>query len=549
MSVLFCCVSVYCIEINRFLAGPINPGNMKSFASIFLLIILFTGNTFAQKPNQGPVVTYRNPVIAGDFADPSVIRVGDTYYAAGTSSEWGPAYPIYSSKNLVDWEYVGPVFDELPRWTMGSFWAPELFFRNGTFYMYYTARRKSDKQSFIGVASTTDLKKGFTDHGIIIEWTKEAIDAFVVEDKGKLFITWKAYGLDKGKGIEILGAELAPDGLKVVGKEFSLIKADPDGWEAGGAEGQAIFKRGNYWYMLYSGNACCGDRCDYQVGFARSEKLQGPWTKYTGNPVLFGDDTWKCPGHGTVVVTPDNRYFYLHHAYNGVDFTFTGRQGILSELVWDETSKWPAFRYGKTPPAQAESPRGTTAIINRNLFITYDNDTLRAPWVYDVNFPKPAYTVQGGSLLIDNGNPAHTGNFLGLTIKKGTYTFMAEVITKDSLTQNIVAYGDAQNAVGYGIRKNNIALWEIRDGLYKVLNTQEIPEKYKDIVLKLQSRFGRFYTFCFEVKGQKIDSLYKPVQIEASWLPRWDRAPRVGINVSGDKAGKGEVRAIQMKYD
>jgi beta-xylosidase len=30
---------------------------------------------------------YRNPVIAGDFADPSIIRVGDAFYAAGTSSE------------------------------------------------------------------------------------------------------------------------------------------------------------------------------------------------------------------------------------------------------------------------------------------------------------------------------------------------------------------------------------------------------------------------------------------------------------------------------
>ena len=522
---------------------------MKFIPAVFFLIFVFAENTFAQKLNPGPVITYRNPVIAGDFADPSVIRVGDIYYAVGTSSEWGPAYPIYSSKNLVDWEYVGPVFAELPEWTMGSYWAPELFFRNGTFFVYYTARRKSDKQSFIGVASTKDLKKGFTDHGLIIEWTKEAIDAFVVEDKGKLFITWKAYGLDKDRGIEILGAELSPDGLKVVGKEFTLIKADPTGWESGGAEGQAIFKRGNFWYMLYSGNACCGDKCDYQVGLARAEKLQGPWTKYTGNPALFGDDTWKCPGHGTVVVTPDNRYFYLHHAYNGVDFTFAGRQGILSELVWDEASKWPAFRYGKTPPAQAESPMGASTLINANLFINYDKDTLKAPWVFDVSFPKPEYLIENGGLQIENSNHNATGNFLGLVVKKGNYTFSAEVVAKDDLMQNIIVYGDASNAVGYGIRKNVIELWQIKDGVHEVLKQQQIPEKYKGIKLKLESRYGRFYEFSWDVKGQKIDSLTSAVKIEAPWLPRWDRAPRVGINVAGNKSGKGNVRAIQMKYD
>ncbi|WP_018620571.1 glycoside hydrolase family 43 protein [Spirosoma luteum] len=277
--------------------------------------------------------TYTNPVIAGDFADPSVIRVNDTYFAVGTSSEWGPAYPIYTSNDLVNWAYVGPVFNELPSWTMGSYWAPELFYRNGTYYLYYTARRKTDQRSFIGVATTRDLTKGFTDHGLLLEWTTEAIDTFVIDDAGKRFITWKAYGLDKGRPIEILGAELSADGLRVTGKSFTIIKADAAGWEQGGAEGQAIFKRGRYYYMLYSGNACCGAQCNYQVGMARAKTLQGPWEKYANNPVMVGDEAWKCPGHGTVVVTPDQRYFYLHHAYNGVDFTFTGRQGVLSELI------------------------------------------------------------------------------------------------------------------------------------------------------------------------------------------------------------------------
>jgi xylan 1,4-beta-xylosidase len=131
------------------------------FVGIGFLLALFYYSGVAQQVKQpAPTVTYRNPVIAGDFADPSVIRVGDTYYAAGTSSEWAPAYPIYSSKDLVNWAYVGPVFSSLPEWTMGSFWAPELFHRNGIFYVYYTARRKSDKRSFIGVATTRDLRKG-----------------------------------------------------------------------------------------------------------------------------------------------------------------------------------------------------------------------------------------------------------------------------------------------------------------------------------------------------------------------------------------------------
>jgi xylan 1,4-beta-xylosidase len=522
---------------------------MKFLYKLILINLIFMSFALAQKPLPGPEVTYRNPVIAGDFADPSVIRVGDTYYAVGTSSEWGPAYPIYTSKNLIDWEYVGPVFDTLPVWTMGSFWAPELYFRNGVYYCYYTARRKYDKQSYIGVATTTDLRKGFKDHGVIIEWTKEAIDAFVVEDKGKLYITWKAYGLDKDRGIEILGAELSPDGLQVIGKEFTMIKADPAGWESGMAEGQAIFKRGNYWYMLYSGNACCGAECDYQVGFARAEKLQGPWVKFEGNPVLFGDDTWKCPGHGTVVVTPENRYFYLHHAYNGVDFTFAGRQGVLSELVWNETTKWPVFRYGRTTPAQAQSPAGPVAVINPNFIVNYERDTVTTPWTYDVSFPKPVFDVKNGALQIENTNQIYSGNFLGLTVKNGNYSFMAEVIGKKDLLQSIVIYGDANNAIGYGATEDHIEMWQVKDGVREVLKRQDIPEKYNDIELKLNTRFGRYYEFSWGVKGHKIDSLGSAIRMEAPWLPRWDRAPRVGVNVYGTGEGKAEIKAAQMTYD
>ncbi|MBA4849381.1 glycoside hydrolase family 43 protein [Emticicia sp. BO119] len=521
---------------------------MRLLSIPFIFTIIFTTATWAQRQTLRAVNTYRNPVIAGDFADPSVIRVEDTYYAAGTSSEWGPAYPIYSSKNLVDWEYVGPVFAEIPEWTMGSFWAPELFYHNDTFYCYYTARRKSDKQSYIGVATTKDLKKGFTDHGLIIEWTTEAIDAYVVEDKGKLYITWKAYGLDKGKTIELLGAELSPDGLKVTGKAFNIITANKEDWEAGGAEGQCIFKRGKYWYMLYSGNSCCGSKCNYMVGVARAEKIQGPWIKYAGNPILVSDDVWKCPGHGTVVTTPDNRYFYLHHAYSAADFTFVGRQGVLTELVWNKSTKWPVFRFGKTTPQQANSPAGTSIANYSGFNVDFSQPIPNLRWVHDVRLPKPDYTVKDGSLQIENSNLIETGNFIGFNIKKGSYTFMVEVAPKDELMQSIVIYGDAKNALGYGVRKNMVEVWRVKDGVHETIKTLAIASG-KDIALKLHSYNGRFYEFSYEFKGEKPDAANKTVEVDNLWLPRWDRAARVGVNVSGKTAGKGEIKAMQLKYE
>jgi xylan 1,4-beta-xylosidase len=49
---------------------------------------------------------FTNPVIRGDVPDPSVIRIENTYYATGTSSEWAPFYPMFTSKDLVNWKQV-----------------------------------------------------------------------------------------------------------------------------------------------------------------------------------------------------------------------------------------------------------------------------------------------------------------------------------------------------------------------------------------------------------------------------------------------------------
>ena len=80
--------------------------------------------------------TFTNPVIKGELADPSVIRVGDTYYLTATSSEWAPFYPVYKSADLVNWSQVGHVFDTLPDWLVSSFWAPELYFHKNKYYVY-----------------------------------------------------------------------------------------------------------------------------------------------------------------------------------------------------------------------------------------------------------------------------------------------------------------------------------------------------------------------------------------------------------------------------
>ena len=97
--------------------------------------VLYSGTSMAQKQTY-----FTNPVIHGDVADPSILRIDDTYYATGTSSEWAPYYPVFTSKDLVNWKQTGHVFEQQPEWTKSSFWAPEWYQHKGKVYVYYTAR-------------------------------------------------------------------------------------------------------------------------------------------------------------------------------------------------------------------------------------------------------------------------------------------------------------------------------------------------------------------------------------------------------------------------
>lgn len=214
--------------------------NMKKKIIIGILSSLFVGSLAAQSYDS----SYTNPVIRGDVPDPTVIRIGDTYYATGTSSEWAPYFPLFTSEDLVNWTQIGHIFDEQPSWTVNSFWAPELFYHNEKVYCYYTAREKATGMSYIGVAVADSPAEKFIDHGLIVRHGKEAIDPFVYEDNGQLYISWKAYGLEN-RPIELMASKLSADGLHLEGEPFTLLRDE----ERVGMEGQCLFKEGDYYYL------------------------------------------------------------------------------------------------------------------------------------------------------------------------------------------------------------------------------------------------------------------------------------------------------------
>ncbi|WP_165022565.1 family 43 glycosylhydrolase [Dysgonomonas sp. ZJ279] len=518
---------------------------MKKLLYIGILCLL-SCSLFAQKNIEN---TYRNPVISGDFPDPTVIRVGNDYYAAGTTSDFAPSYPLYHSKDLVNWDRIGSVFTDPPAWIKGDCWAPELFYNDGTFYVYYTARRKSDNITCIGVATTKDITKGFTDHGIIVDWGKEAIDAYInKDDDGKLYITWKAYGLDD-RPIELLGSELSADGLSLVGEPFS-ISLPSKGWIERGDEGQCIVKHNGYYYMLYSIGGCCDFRCDYRVHVARSKSLKGDWEQYEPNPILEGGNLWNCSGHGTLVQTPDGRYFYLYHAYQTYDFDFVGRQGLLDEMLWDETTGWPYFKNGNTPTAQAPVPFEGT--VQKRQYQFHDNFTTAANdqyWLWDMNLPKPEI-IKGNDKMTMRVTENNNMVFRGINPKTGNYVMQTEVENTGSNLKGLAVYGNKDNLFVWGLSGSSVKLYKYVKGVKTELFSKQVDAK--KVALKVQSVNARSFRFSWSADPKDWTSFPEGNSVvDGGFLPQWGKGVRVGLFVNsenGNDSGTFSYFTIDNKF-
>ena len=517
-------------------------GNLLAIA---LLLFACSISSYGQGMEGAQIreATYHNPVIPGELPDPSIIRVGERYYAVGTSFNFAPTYPIYESTDLINWQQIGAVFPEPPAWASKEFWAPELVYKNGTYYVYYTAKRKDTGVACIGVATTDDLHQGFEDRGIIIEWGEEAIDAYVFDDvDGKRYISWKAYGLTEGRPIELLASELSTDGLRLVGEHFTLTD-HTKGWRPGGDEGQCILRHGDYYYMLYSDGSCCDNRCDYRIMVARSRALRSGWEQLD-IPILEGGEAWRCPGHGTLVTTPDDRYFYLYHAYRATDFEYVGRQGMLDELAWDEQSGWPYMVHGPNPTVVAGAPFAHSRQLREQVIGDYfSTDSSLSVREWDVLFPRPYAAMDDTATSI---TPAHEGyNFLGFRAETGNYSFEATVEA-------------GVNSVGIGVYTNQQKLLAIamEDGklmVHKVEGSEReiLAEQSTDaprISIKYAAVEGRYFKFYWSPDG----STWNPVMIEgdavydATYLATWGYSPRVGVIVKGSGATAVRLSGVKV---
>ncbi|WP_114778593.1 family 43 glycosylhydrolase [Botryobacter ruber] len=494
---------------------------------------------------------YNNPVLPGDYADPSVVRVGEEYWATATSSEWAPLFPLLHSRNLVDWETVGHVFPEnLPDWAESNFWAPEISYDNGRFYIYYTARKKGGSLC-VGVASATSATGPYKDHGPIVCQEAGAIDGFPIRDEnGDLYLVWKEDGNSRKLPTPLWGQRMNEERTALLGKKFELFRNDADTWEGGLVEGPAIIRRNGYFYTFYAGDKCCGRACTYGVGVARAKKLTGPWVKFSGNPIMQQNEAWKCAGHGSIVTDQQGRDFFLYHAYTTNTFVYPGRQGLLDQILWREDG-WPYFEES-APSVTAPAPYQQQAVVQLDVQDEFNSPTLAKSWQWSVT-QAPVYTISdtnNGQLLL-KASAAQIGTMLGQRTKAGDYTATAALDCRSlprGTRAGLSAFGDPNNAIGIALQNDSIVLWQVKRKEASELARVAAPPQ-ETLQFKLTVQQGHKLTFAWSGDGYSWNELNNGAPVDGSFLPPWDRGVRVGLSAKGPASTAATFNWFKINYN
>ena len=283
-----------------------------------------------------------NPVINQDFADPGILKVGNTYYVYATNSAQDNIQAAKST-DLVHWQTLSDALPTLPAWSeKGHTWAPGVSTTadGKSYVMYFVARDTASSKQCIGVATSATPEGPFTSAPAtpFICQTDEggSIDPSVfVDTDGTRYVVWKNDGNCCAKDTYIYVQKTSPDGLSLVGKSTQLIHED-QGWEGNLVEAPVLWKHNNKYDLFYSANNYAG--ADYAIGYALADNILGPYTKpgngpfvqtiptQNNNPPVIG------PGGEDIVVAKDGTTWMLYHSW---DPTISYREVNIDQLTWD----------------------------------------------------------------------------------------------------------------------------------------------------------------------------------------------------------------------
>lgn len=340
--------------------------NMRKII-ISALCVLMGSSLIAQNEVKYPggkapeTKTVNNLWMWADVPDPDIIRVGDFYYLVSTTMHLMPGAPVMRSRDLVTWETVSYIFDEIhdtPRYDLETpyltgteaggnndggigfgegnvaigtvygrgQWATSIRYNQGTFWALFSANDAPHKS---WLYKTDDPAKGWTLHARLPHYHDASL---FFDDDNRCYVFFN--------GGDVRLVRLSED-LKSQDPTFEpKVLNTREGMPHGLLEGSRVIKHDGMYYLNMIAWPQTG-RC--QVSY-RSKNIEGPYEMKVILKSKFGG--WNFVGQGTVVDGKNGEWYgVIFQDRDGV-----GRALTLNPCNWIDG--WPmigTLEEGKVP--------------------------------------------------------------------------------------------------------------------------------------------------------------------------------------------------------
>lgn len=323
------------------------PASARDVVAAFDYLAYESGEADAALPEG----TFRNPVLPGFHPDPSIVRVGDDFYAVTSTFSWFPGLPILHSTDLVNWTQIGNAIDRPQQLdfsglgTNRGLFAPTITNHDGQFWIANTCIECGGNF----VITATDPAGPWSDPA----WLDfGGIDPSLFFDAdGTVWIVYNDAppGEPKYEGHRALWLQqFDTANMQVLPGRTLLVDGGVDPatnpiW----AEGPHIYKVGDWYYLL---TAEGGTADQHSQTIYRSKTLKGPYKPGPFNPILTQrdlpanrPDRVEATGHADIVQLDDGSWWGVFLATRpfAAQSTLMGRETFLLPLEWNDG--WPRF--------------------------------------------------------------------------------------------------------------------------------------------------------------------------------------------------------------
>ncbi|WP_390476773.1 family 43 glycosylhydrolase [Altererythrobacter sp. MTPC7] len=376
---------------------------------------------------------FRNPVIPGFHPDPSIVRVGDDFYAVTSTFSWFPGLPILHSTDLVNWRLIGNAIDRPGQVDFSGLgvnrglFAPAITHHDGRFWIVNTCIECGD--NFV---ITADDPAGPWSDPTWLNFGGIDPSLYFAED-GTAWITYNDAppGEPRYEGHRAIWIQqFDMDSMQVMDERTLLVDGGVDPstnpiW----AEGPHIYRVDGWYYLL---TAEGGTADQHSQTIYRSRELTGPYVPGPFNPILTQrdlppdrPDRVEATGHADIVKLDDGSWwgvFLATRPFAGQS-TLLGRETFLLPLEWREG--WPRFLdTGEAVPmelARPDLPRGEGDEFTRwredfreplsGKWIGLRTPPMQQQVVVDTD-GGALYLIPGSDAAGSRGKPAFTGRRL-----------------------------------------------------------------------------------------------------------------------------------------